>query len=483
MGRTSQKFDRELFTRKLSEPARQMQIESLASNKAAGSAKSAGSVLVQIVDGQLAVLRKWLETVDRICREVWQTQGESITPDFVREILVPEAITAIGARAGVTTSCVDRTAAQTHEDPYAARHHLAMEVDRLKAKVANRYETEARELEYQKAPAAQKSGQQSQLDEIGSIRGLIEDATKDTALWLQADPSAEERAHVLAMQERLTDLDRIFARRVERRSLPNDGRQWSETVGEVLSRLDKAREVRGNIVGKDLARLAERLPTELPCPFPAQVSQAPAPGTRLRGTWTPIRTEPTQVPNLPPDYPNDLKPQTHLILAEAVRKFPEQTRTLELCKCVISELTPHFREAVRGKRLRADLVSPHIDELLHYLLVSNCDDDNKRFWFKQEVRKSDEWLRLAREIVEVSAEPSGSTVESKPMKVAPSSTREAFIKPILEKKGFSVQEWARKANVDFHTADNYLKGETKPYPDTLKKLADALARVYRARLI
>lgn len=57
---------------------------------------------------------------------------------------------------------------------------------------------------------------------------------------------------------------------------------------------------------------------------------------------------------------------------------------------------------------------------------------------------------------------------------APSSTREAFINPILEKKGLSVHQWANNAKVDFHTADNYLKGKTKPYPDTLKKLADAL---------
>ena len=35
MGRASQEFDEQLFTRKLSDPARQMQIESVASDKAA----------------------------------------------------------------------------------------------------------------------------------------------------------------------------------------------------------------------------------------------------------------------------------------------------------------------------------------------------------------------------------------------------------------------------------------------------------------
>jgi hypothetical protein len=282
MGRTSQKFDRQLFALKLSEPARQMQIESLTSNKAARSAKLAGSVLIRIVDSELAVLRKWLETVDRMCREVWQTQGETITPEFVREILTQEAMTAIGARVGVTNSHLDRTAAPTHEDPYAARHHLAMEVNRLKADVANRHEIEARELEYQKALAAQGSPQ-SQLDELGGIRGLSEDARRDTILWLQADPSAEERVHVLAIQGLLANLARIIERRMERRGSPQDDRQWSEAVTEVLLLLDKAREVRGHIVGKSLGRLAERLPRELPGPQPRRVSLPPSPPTSVGG--------------------------------------------------------------------------------------------------------------------------------------------------------------------------------------------------------
>jgi hypothetical protein len=148
MGGITRKFDRQLYSLKLLEPSRQMQIESLASIKAAKLAKLAGSVLIRIVDGQLTVLRNWLKTVDRICREAWQSQGGTITPEFVREILVPEAMDAIGARVGVTSARIDRVAAQIHEGPYAGRHHLAMEVKRLKAEVANHYEIEVRQLEY-----------------------------------------------------------------------------------------------------------------------------------------------------------------------------------------------------------------------------------------------------------------------------------------------------------------------------------------------
>jgi hypothetical protein len=56
----------------------------------------------------------------------------------------------------------------------------------------------------------------------------------------------------------------------------------------------------------------------------------------------------------------------------------------------------------------------------------------------------------------------------------PGNQREVFVRSLLEEKGFSVHDWASRANVDFHTADDYLKGKTNPYPTTRKKLADAL---------
>lgn len=83
------------------------------------------------------------------------------------------------------------------------------------------------------------------------------------------------------------------------------------------------------------------------------------------------------------------------------------------------------------------------------------------------------WARLRR-IAEESAELGAGTVASKPMKAARTNSREAFLRSILKKKGFSIHDLAKQANVDFHTADNYLKGKSQPYPSTLKKLADAL---------
>ena len=126
---------------------------------------------MHMVGGQLALLRdEWLTGIDRIAREVWQTQGDAMTPDFVREILVPEAMMIIRTKESQIKRGVTPPAPLTRvENPYPAQRRLAMEIRKLTGEVANRYEIEARELEYQKAPAAHR-GPERQLEELGSIR-------------------------------------------------------------------------------------------------------------------------------------------------------------------------------------------------------------------------------------------------------------------------------------------------------------------------
>jgi hypothetical protein len=52
--------------------------------------------------------------------------------------------------------------------------------------------------------------------------------------------------------------------------------------------------------------------------------------------------------------------------------------------------------------------------------------------------------------------------------------RRSVMVPILDREGFSIHDWAINSGVDFHTADNYLKGKTNPRPSTRKKLAESL---------
>lgn len=169
--------------------------------------------------------------------------------------------------------------------------------------------------------------------ELESLRALIQDATNDTKLWLAVKGSEEERVYIREIQGRLSDLDGIITRRMQRRNSAKDAGDWPATVRAALSLLDKATGVRGSVVGKSWARL----------------------------------------------------------------------RNIEEAPAVL-----------------------------------------------------------------------GTTAGSKPTRTARTNRREALLKPLLDEKGLSVHDWAKAAEVDFHTANNYLKGKTQPYPSTLKKLAHAL---------
>ena len=141
-----------------------------------------------------------------------------------------------------------------------------------------------------------------------------------------------------------------------------------------------------------------------------RITQAPPPVDYLsgRGDWPSARPKPTQMPlDWPPYYPSHLEPRTTVIIGKALKKFPDQTQTLQLCKHVVSKLTPHFCAAVQDKRLESGAWALScMSDLLHYLLVANCDDSSshtesdKRFRLERELKKSDEWVRLARGLIE-----------------------------------------------------------------------------------
>jgi hypothetical protein len=91
--------------------------------------------------------------------------------------------------------------------------------------------------------------------QLETLWAQIEDATRDTLLWLSS-ASAQERVCVSAMQARLTDLHRILERRLESRAYADDNKLWNLTVRDFLLAFGKAKEARGTAVGRNLARLA-----------------------------------------------------------------------------------------------------------------------------------------------------------------------------------------------------------------------------------
>jgi hypothetical protein len=160
-GETWRKFDRRLFDLKLHEPSRQMQTETAASRRKIYSEHSRSNSLTQtlfirLIDADLVVLRRYLENVDRICREVWQTQQNPVTPDFVRTIITETIFNTIQARAAAIEGDIDLTARRRrfmHLTP--VRRHLAHAIRQLRGIVHNRYEVEAHELGYKSALGTQ----------------------------------------------------------------------------------------------------------------------------------------------------------------------------------------------------------------------------------------------------------------------------------------------------------------------------------------
>jgi lambda repressor-like predicted transcriptional regulator len=97
-------------------------------------------------------------------------------------------------------------------------------------------------------------------------------------------------------------------------------------------------------------------------------------------------------------------------------------------------------------------------------LQISCEDDGVRVHFR---RVADDLQQLLRDLPPIPA-PEDSIDIGGPAK------RKAFIMPLLTAKGWSILDWAIASGVDGHTASDYLKGATKPYRSTRKKLADSL---------
>jgi hypothetical protein len=255
-----------------------------------------GAYEVQLIDRYLVRLREQLQGIDRIAREVWQIQGEAVTPEFVREILFPKATNLIDAWLHRYNHV---WLARDTQDPYPAlfRQVAVVEVPKLRGELNTRYEIEARTLEHKKAPIS--------------------------------------------------------------------------------------------------------------------VTKAPAPITPVGGLGhAPYRPKPTEVPANPPtNFPSDLWPKTCVILADAVKTFPDRRKQmLELCKHFISEMTPLYSGAIVDGTMKADeVLREHfggMQDLLRSLLIHNDDGpqsglgglSNQSYQIYLEARNSEEWRKLTKAI-------------------------------------------------------------------------------------
>jgi hypothetical protein len=136
-------FDERLFQLKLQPINQRMHAEAgKCWPRARAEVKRLGNharLLPAFVEYELEVLRKYLEEVDRLRREVWLLDGNAVTPEFIRTILAFHAFTIIAARKGAIQHELNRHATRTGEHQRGG-HILAHQMNRLQGEVANRYE-------------------------------------------------------------------------------------------------------------------------------------------------------------------------------------------------------------------------------------------------------------------------------------------------------------------------------------------------------
>jgi hypothetical protein len=156
-------FDERLFTLKLHEPSKRIQLQTAtrlhqvdAGQRAIGQARGT-AWLVKRVDAAIGVFREFVPEIDKACRETWLSDDNSITPEFIRGVLVPHVFTIMAARKGAIHGDLEllarRVGIGTELTP--ALHHLVHEANRLQSDVATHYEIEAIEL-FKKESQARK---------------------------------------------------------------------------------------------------------------------------------------------------------------------------------------------------------------------------------------------------------------------------------------------------------------------------------------
>jgi hypothetical protein len=94
------------------------------------------------VDCRLDALRKYLEEIDTVTRDVRLSDG-NVTPDFIRTVLLPRVFSAIAAQKGAIQHELELTRMRTQDHNSGASHYLIERINHLQGELAARYEAEA----------------------------------------------------------------------------------------------------------------------------------------------------------------------------------------------------------------------------------------------------------------------------------------------------------------------------------------------------
>jgi hypothetical protein len=128
-----------------------------------------------------------------------------------------------------------------------------------------------------------------------------------------------------------------------------------------------------------------------PGPYVSKAPNPVSPVGRRRSSWSTTPEPARTLIEFPPEFPAALIPRATLIIDDAIKAFPKQTEILSLCRKVLADIAPRLTLLAKPPELLSQA-----GNLVHYLLVANCADSDRRFHLDQEIRKSEEWINLSR---------------------------------------------------------------------------------------
>lgn len=142
-------FDEELFSLKMREPTRRMQEETQkALSRVRGETHQKGNSAYfapAFVKAAVEILKGYLEEVDKTCRDVWISDGNAVTPEFIRDVLVPHISQCVASRKGALKHQLERT--DRMPSSIARGDRIVIHgLNEVQQEVANRYRIEEIEL-------------------------------------------------------------------------------------------------------------------------------------------------------------------------------------------------------------------------------------------------------------------------------------------------------------------------------------------------
>jgi len=243
---------------------------------------------------------------------------------------------------------------------------------------------------------------------------------------------------------------------MECRGSPEHARQWSETVAEVLLLLEKAREVRGNIVGKGLGRIAARLPKELPATKPpkrlrVRIPPPIKPVNTSGGIWLgpPAAQKHHEwgvAMEYPGDFPAESRAKVEAARIRAGRRFDSDKAKAKwnsdierLFKSYVLTMFLTFaKEALRLRLWPVDKMREKCQEFLRLLTIEAYFQKGKAaglrdmisnwngsiLWeFQQEIEKTPQWRKFENILLKLAAGSTGEKQAESPAQNSANATQ------------------------------------------------------------